>query len=68
MRNACGEGRSNGQKTKASEAKAHLSWPYLAQQEEVMAKKPCWKGYQMVGTKKKGGRTVPNCVPKKGKK
>jgi hypothetical protein len=24
---------------------------------------PCWKGYQMVGTKKKGGRTVPNCVP-----
>ena len=24
---------------------------------------PCWKGYQMVGTKKKGGRSVPNCVP-----
>ena len=31
-------------------------------------KNPCWKGYQMVGTKKKGGRTVPNCVPKKKKK
>ena len=28
---------------------------------------PCWKGYQMIGTKKKGGRTVPNCVPKKKK-
>ena len=28
-------------------------------------KGPCWKGYMMVGTKKKGGRTVPNCVPKK---
>jgi hypothetical protein len=28
------------------------------------AKDPCWKGYQMVGTKKKGGRTVPNCVPR----
>ena len=27
-------------------------------------KGPCWKGYMMVGTKKKGGRTVPNCVPK----
>jgi len=28
---------------------------------------PCWKGYKMVGTKKKGGREVPNCVPgKKG--
>lgn len=24
---------------------------------------PCWSGYHMVGTKKKGGRTVPNCVP-----
>jgi DNA-binding transcriptional ArsR family regulator len=24
---------------------------------------PCWRGYHMVGTKKKGGRTVPNCVP-----
>ena len=28
---------------------------------------PCWKGYHMVGTKKKAGREVPNCVPgKKG--
>jgi hypothetical protein len=25
---------------------------------------PCWKGYHPVGTKKKGKRTVPNCVPK----
>ena len=25
---------------------------------------PCWKGYEMVGMKKKGGRDVPNCVPK----
>ena len=31
-------------------------------------KGPCWKGYEMIGTKKKGGRTVPNCVPKKKKK
>jgi hypothetical protein len=28
-------------------------------------KGPCWEGYEMIGTKKKGGRTVPNCVPKK---
>lgn len=27
---------------------------------------PCWKGYHPVGTKKKGGRTVPNCVPNEG--
>lgn len=25
---------------------------------------PCWKGYKPVGTKKKAGKTVPNCVPK----
>tara|TARA_B100000927_G_scaffold17284_1_gene13376 strand:- start:1569 stop:1700 length:132 start_codon:yes stop_codon:yes gene_type:complete len=30
----------------------------------VMKKGPCWKGYEMVGMKKKGGRKVPNCVPK----
>jgi hypothetical protein len=24
---------------------------------------PCWTGYKQVGTKKKSGRTVPNCVP-----
>jgi hypothetical protein len=28
-------------------------------------KKACWKGYTAVGTKKKNGRTVPNCVPVK---
>jgi len=26
-------------------------------------KKACWTGYTAVGTKKKNGRTVPNCVP-----
>ncbi len=26
---------------------------------------PCWKGYERVGSKKKGGKEVPNCVPKK---
>lgn len=26
-------------------------------------KDPCWKGYEMVGMKKKGGKKVPNCVP-----
>ena len=27
---------------------------------------PCWKGYEMIGMKRKGKRVVPNCVPKKG--
>ncbi len=26
---------------------------------------PCWDGYEQVGTKKKVGKTVPNCVPDK---
>lgn len=39
----------------------------------VMAKKmkkksPCWKGYEMIGMKKKKGRKVPNCVPKRKKR
>lgn len=25
--------------------------------------KPCWKGYEQVGTKRKNGKEVPNCVP-----
>lgn len=29
---------------------------------------PCWSGYEAVGMKKKGGKSVPNCVPKKGTK
>lgn len=28
---------------------------------------PCWDNYEMVGTKKKNGKEVPNCVPKKSK-
>ena len=27
-------------------------------------KDPCWKGYEKEGTKKKDGKTVPNCVKK----
>tara|TARA_Y100000768_G_scaffold109673_1_gene80551 strand:+ start:1003 stop:1728 length:726 start_codon:yes stop_codon:yes gene_type:complete len=28
-----------------------------------MWKEACWKGYKQVGTKKKGDKVVPNCVP-----
>ena len=27
----------------------------------------CWKNYEMAGTKKIKGKTVPNCIPKKKK-
>ena len=26
-------------------------------------KKPCWDGYEMIGTKMQNGKKVPNCVP-----
>ena len=28
-------------------------------------KNTCWKGYEPIGMKKKNGKQVPNCVPKK---
>lgn len=31
------------------------------------SKNPCWDGYEQVGMKEKGGKEVPNCVPKKKK-
>jgi hypothetical protein len=34
------------------------------QKESLKTDNPCWKGYKPVGTKKKNGKTVPNCVPK----
>lgn len=37
---------------------------YIDEAKKMKGEDPCWKGYQMVGTKKKGGKEVPNCVPK----
>lgn len=31
--------------------------------DEMKDKDPCWKGYEMIGKKKKNGKEVPNCVP-----
>ena len=28
-----------------------------------MKNDPCWNGYEMIGTKEKDGKKVPNCVP-----
>jgi hypothetical protein len=36
---------------------------YIDMENIEEMKNPCWKGYKMVGTKKKGGKEVPNCVP-----
>ena len=35
-------------------------------ENEQMEDDPCWEGYEMIGTKMKKGREVPNCVPVKG--
>ena len=32
-------------------------------EEKKMKNDPCWKGYEMIGKKKKNGKEVPNCVP-----
>jgi hypothetical protein len=38
-----------------------------AYMDSVRAGKPCWAGYEAFGTKKKDGKTVPNCVPMRAK-
>jgi hypothetical protein len=35
--------------------------------KDVKLVEACWTGYKQVGTKKKGNRTVPNCVPEEVK-
>ena len=35
----------------------------LFEKKSLRNSNPCWKGYHPVGTKKKNGKTVPNCVP-----
>lgn len=34
------------------------------EEKKMKGKDPCWKGYEMIGMKKKNGKEVPNCVPK----
>lgn len=36
----------------------------MAEAKKMKGKDPCWDGYEMIGTKKKNGKEVPNCVPK----
>jgi hypothetical protein len=40
------------------EAEMKEAKKYMTKEED-----PCWKGYEMVGFKKKRGKKVPNCVP-----
>ena len=38
------------------------------EKEKGLDGKKCWKGYRLAGTKKKGGKTVDNCVKEEEKK
>ena len=42
-------------------------WRVIATEAKKMKDDPCWKDHEMVGTKVKNGKTVPNCVPKENK-
>ena len=46
----------------AESKKSFLEYLEEAKQKGVDGK-ACWDGYKRMGTKKKGGKTVDNCVP-----
>ncbi len=48
----------------AAKLAGHVASKGLGEAKKMKGEDPCWKGYEMVGTKKKGGKEVPNCVPK----
>ena len=35
---------------------------FIVEKQKGLDGKACWKGYKQMGTKKKGGKTVDNCV------
>jgi Domain of unknown function (DUF6321) len=42
---------------------AKKAYDYVKRKKMNEDKDPCWKGYEQVGMKKRGGKKVPNCVP-----
>ena len=60
--------KSGAKHTPMSKAR-HLARQAMSKKTNEPVKEdadPCWKGYKMVGMKKKNGREVPNCVPGEG--
>ena len=43
--------------------KKGMGWSFTQHEGINEDENPCWKGYEMIGMKDKGGRKVPNCVP-----
>jgi hypothetical protein len=54
-----------GEVENLEEVSKNFSQSLIAEAEKSLkTDNPCWKGYEPVGTKTKGSKTVPNCVPK----
>jgi hypothetical protein len=54
--------RDNEARKKEFKEQLELQLRAQNEEKEMKGKDPCWKNYKMVGTKKKGSKTVPNCV------
>jgi hypothetical protein len=52
------QARSDWEKKQAAEKKQDVA----EEKQKGVDGKACWKGYKRMGTKKKGGKTVDNCV------
>ena len=50
-------------KMEVSAKKSHKKFKDVVEAKKMKGKDPCWKGYEMIGKKKKNGKEVPNCVP-----
>ena len=48
--------------------KEHIQSEIKSQLGESTINEACWDNYKQVGTKTKGGKQVPNCVPEDLKK
>jgi len=57
-------GKTHNEDSKKLVHKKDLKKPSGFKLREVNSPMKCWKKYKQVGYKKKGNRTVPNCVPK----
>jgi hypothetical protein len=42
---------------------ADYMYSEMNEAKKMKGEDPCWTGYHMIGTKPKGGKQVPNCVP-----
>tara|TARA_R110000868_G_scaffold85896_1_gene241273 strand:- start:2093 stop:3829 length:1737 start_codon:yes stop_codon:yes gene_type:complete len=60
--------RGAGKKVKVIKDKEVGSEQRIQIEKKIETDEACWDSHKQVGTKKKGGKTVPNCVPKEGVK